>query len=168
VVPHNILARDVILALFSYVAKREAKLNPDLPQELSSFNKTPRKAPGPKPGEFVNRAGIPVFLGSRREGRTRFYCNRSLGSDVIPDSDGTCGPNDGPQCPDCKAFVPVNLAGAPVSTPSGSIRFYCGRTIGKGTVTCGPSRGPQCQDCKTFQRTAPRYGKQNIRSIRRK
>ena len=59
---------------------------------------------------------------------TRFYCGRNLGEEVIPDSDGVCGPHNGihailshpcrlfslpctciclsgPQCPDCAGFI---------------------------------------------------------------
>ena len=34
------------------------------------------------------------------------YCGRYLGVDAIPDSDGRCGPNSGPQCADCKSGRP--------------------------------------------------------------
>jgi hypothetical protein len=30
-----------------------------------------------------------------------FYCGRALGVEVIPGT-GVCGPNNGPQCSDCK------------------------------------------------------------------
>ncbi len=30
-----------------------------------------------------------------------YYCNRLLGRDKIPGSDGRCGPDNGPQCEDC-------------------------------------------------------------------
>jgi len=33
------------------------------------------------------------------------YCGRILGTTVIPHSDGQCGPVDGPQCSDCKAYA---------------------------------------------------------------
>ena len=47
-----------------------------------------------------NRAGFPM----KRSGETGlWYCGRLLGCAVIPGSDGRCGPNNGPQCPDCKA-----------------------------------------------------------------
>jgi len=171
VVPLNILPSDVVLALFSYVAQREAKLDPALPKELDSFSTTPRTPPGPKPGEFKNRAGVPVLLGTRGIGRGRFYCSRSLGTHVIPDSDGTCGPNDGPQCPDCLAFVPVNGAGAPTKVPSSGLKFYCGRNLGvtampRSNGICGPNTGPQCTDCRTFQKRVPRY--KLVKNIRRK
>jgi len=40
----------------------------------------------------------------KRSGQTAlFYCNRYLGASLIPGSDGRCGPNNGPQCADCKA-----------------------------------------------------------------
>jgi len=32
----------------------------------------------------------------------KFYCARFLGEDAIPDSDGRCGPDNGPQCESCK------------------------------------------------------------------
>ena len=39
------------------------------------------------------------------------YCGRLLGKDAIPGSDGQCGPNNGPQCADCKSgrFSDKNL-----------------------------------------------------------
>lgn len=31
-----------------------------------------------------------------------FYCGRRLGGEAIPDSDGRCGPTNGPQCKSCQ------------------------------------------------------------------
>ena len=36
---------------------------------------------------------------------SNYYCGRRLGTSVIPGSDGQCGPNNGPQCPDCKGLT---------------------------------------------------------------
>jgi hypothetical protein len=47
----------------------------------------------------LNRAGV-VMKFSGQTGR--FYCGRRLGVALIPGSDGQCGPNNGPQCVDCK------------------------------------------------------------------
>jgi len=33
-----------------------------------------------------------------------YYCGRVLGREAIPGSDGQCGPNNGPQCSDCKVY----------------------------------------------------------------
>jgi len=168
IVPLNLLPSDVVLALFSYVAQKEAGINPELPAVLEAYSKVPRKPPGPKPLDFNNRAGAPVYLGSRGNGRTRFYCNRRLGVNIIPGSDGACGPNDGPQCPDCAAFIPVNRIGNLVKGFT-NFRFYCGKPMvvqrtakfrGKSSTTgttCGPTGGPQCEDCRAFQRAAPKY-----------
>eukprot|EP00042_Codosiga_hollandica_P036415 m.278341 g.278341 ORF g.278341 m.278341 type:complete len:363 (+) comp54885_c0_seq3:118-1206(+) len=52
---------------------------------------------------LVNRAGIAVALGSG-SGASLFYCARMLGKLLIPGSDGRCGPNNGPQCPDCRGL----------------------------------------------------------------
>jgi hypothetical protein len=43
---------------------------------------------------------------------SRLYCGRVLGRDVIPWSDGQCGPNNGPQCPDCKGLTVQGVATA--------------------------------------------------------
>ena len=47
---------------------------------------------------------VPVALGAG-SCRNTYYCGRNLGISLIPGSDGRCGFNDGPQCPDCKVFV---------------------------------------------------------------
>jgi hypothetical protein len=39
-------------------------------------------------------------------GKDKIYCNRHLGIEAIPGSDGRCGPVDGPQCSDCFEFIP--------------------------------------------------------------
>jgi hypothetical protein len=127
-----------------------------LPKALEIYGKVPRKPPGPKPLEFINRAGIAIYMGTRNEGRFRFYCNRSLGVDAIPDSDGTCGPNDGPQCNDCKAFILVNKLGNVVTSSTRTLKWYCSKQRQDGG-TCGPISGPQCTDCKELQRLIPRW-----------
>jgi hypothetical protein len=58
----------------------------------------------------LNRAGVVMKLGN---GAT-YYCGRTLGAEVIPGSDGTCGPTVGPQCPDCVS-AQATLAGQPVN-----------------------------------------------------
>ena len=45
-----------------------------------------------------NGDGCPMTKGSEE---ANLYCGRTLGADVIPGSDGRCGPNSGPQCPSC-------------------------------------------------------------------
>ena len=35
-----------------------------------------------------------------------YYCGRRMGKDIIPHSDGRCGPSNGPQCPDCRIVMP--------------------------------------------------------------
>ena len=57
-------------------------------------------------GDLVNRAGVRCSIGTDVK---VFYCNRVLGRDAIPGSDGRCGPNDGPQCRDCQGYTPTNL-----------------------------------------------------------
>jgi len=46
-----------------------------------------------------------------------YYCGRRLGVEVIPHSDGQCGPDDGPACPDCKACELVYAATKGTSSP---------------------------------------------------
>jgi hypothetical protein len=100
-----------------------------------------------------NRAGFPMRLGVTNV----YYCSRRLGTSAIPRSDGQCGPNNGPQCDDCKAGVdsysaPLNRAGVKMS-PGTAPQLYCGRTIGVSALNgaklvCGPLDGPQCDDCR--------------------
>merc|ERR1712187_405366 len=47
----------------------------------------------------MNDEGAPVDY---RIGR--YYCGRRLGVAAIPNSDGCCGPNNGPQCASCKRY----------------------------------------------------------------
>ena len=56
------------------------------------------------PARPQNRAGVPMALGSGSTA-SNYYCGRRLGTSVIPGSDGQCGPNNGPQCPDCKGLT---------------------------------------------------------------
>ena len=58
---------------------------------------------------IVNRAGAPMKHG-QGIGAYTLYCGRRLGVAVIPGSDGVCGPNNGPQCPDCSAAPPQPAA----------------------------------------------------------
>lgn len=51
-----------------------------------------------------NRAGLSISLGTGSNSTT-YYCGRKLGTDVIPGSDGQCGPSNGPQCPDCQGIT---------------------------------------------------------------
>lgn len=48
----------------------------------------------------VNRSNCSMTRGTDNV----YYCGRRLGTQVIPGSDGQCGPNNGPQCPDCSGF----------------------------------------------------------------
>ena len=52
----------------------------------------------------LNKANVPVSLGTG-SGKSNYYCGRFLGREAIPQSDGRCGPNNGPQCDDCKGFT---------------------------------------------------------------
>ena len=54
---------------------------------------------------LVNSAGCPIKLGSG----DLYYCSRRLGVGAIPGSDGQCGPNNGPQCSDCRGFTRTSL-----------------------------------------------------------
>ena len=72
--------------MLSGAAEATATVVQVLPDELIS------KSP------VVNRAGIPMAVG----GTWKYYCSRTLGREAIPGSDGQCGPNNGPRCPDCK------------------------------------------------------------------
>jgi hypothetical protein len=58
----------------------------------------------------VNRAGAVVKPGKSMI----IYCGRKLGRDLIPGSNGVCGPSSGPQCPDCAFSFPVDVSQLPV------------------------------------------------------
>mmetsp|Transcript_44796 Transcript_44796/g.136750 ORF Transcript_44796/g.136750 Transcript_44796/m.136750 type:complete len:2045 (-) Transcript_44796:355-6489(-) len=51
---------------------------------------------------LLNSASVPVALGRRGDHIHTIYCGRRLGRDAIPGSDGRCGPDDGPQCTECR------------------------------------------------------------------
>jgi hypothetical protein len=53
---------------------------------------------------FYNKAGIEMKPG-KGSCAVKLYCGRYLGCDIIPHSDGGCGPTNGPQCPDCQAVA---------------------------------------------------------------
>jgi hypothetical protein len=56
----------------------------------------------------LNRVKVPMFAGdedSDEEDGVPYYCGRDLGEHLIPDSDGCCGPNSGPQCLDCRGYT---------------------------------------------------------------
>ena len=55
---------------------------------------------------FINKAGVTASLGSGRCDAT-YYCGRRLGREIIPGSDGQCGPNNGPSCPDCRLLKQI-------------------------------------------------------------
>lgn len=52
----------------------------------------------------LNRDKVPVALGND-VGSDHYYCGRKLGTLLIPGSDGTCGPFNGPQCSACQGFT---------------------------------------------------------------
>lgn len=65
--------------------------------------------------DFCNDEGYPVNFGTdwsssdkeqdrNWDFRYTMYCGRDLGTDIIPDSDGCCRPNNGPNCPSCQRF----------------------------------------------------------------
>jgi hypothetical protein len=51
------------------------------------------------------------------------YCGRRLGCDLIPGSDGQCGPNNGPQCPDCRGMTVsgTSIAAAITTTTTATV-----------------------------------------------
>ena len=57
---------------------------------------------------LYNKARFPTYRGTS-SGRNTFYCGRRLGKAIVgDDSDGQCGPNNGPACPDCREFQQYN------------------------------------------------------------
>mmetsp|Transcript_9194 Transcript_9194/g.9265 ORF Transcript_9194/g.9265 Transcript_9194/m.9265 type:complete len:505 (+) Transcript_9194:80-1594(+) len=59
-------------------------------------------------GPLLNRAKAPLELGTDEGYLDYYYCGRRLGSRAIPGSDGRCGPQNGPQCRDCRGFTRLN------------------------------------------------------------
>ena len=57
-----------------------------------------------------NMAGVEMKPGT--DGVT-YYCGRRMGKDIIPHSDGRCGPSNGPQCPDCRIVMPPRIPNHP-------------------------------------------------------
>ena len=52
--------------------------------------------------QFRNKAGVLVAYGTGASGRNKLYCGRFFGTESLPNSNGFCGPNNGPQCSDCE------------------------------------------------------------------
>ena len=91
---------------------------------------------------FFNDAGFAIGLGSSDKGKGKFYCGREAAN---AGSDGKCGPASGPQCSNCKVFVPQNSAGVAMK-PGSTERLYCGRRLGREAIPgsdgqCGPNNG---------------------------
>ena len=51
-----------------------------------------------------NDEGAKLARGTDEGWTDKFYCGRYLGVDKIPDSDGNCGPGNGPQCESCQRY----------------------------------------------------------------
>jgi ankyrin repeat protein len=66
-------------------------------------------------GQWRNSVGCVVRGGTDASCAHLFYCGRRMGTDIIPGSDGRCGPSSGPQCPDCRGLTTSN---PPFSPPS--------------------------------------------------
>jgi len=73
--------------------------------------------------EVRNKAGVVVRLGKGGCANI-YYCGRRFGIGQIQGSDGYCGPNNGPQCPDCKGMKAQ--IGAILRTQIQAIRFSMG------------------------------------------
>ena len=97
-------------------------------------------------------------MATRRQGSGQYshlhYCGQFVGPSLVF-SDGYCGPDDGPQCPECVRFqttVPVRRS---LGSGNGANRYYCGQYFGRALQgsdgRCGPSNGPQCPGCRVFQ-----------------
>ena len=52
------------------------------------------------PAVMTNDEGAAVKMSQQL-----YYCGRQLGREAIPNSDGGCGPTNGPQCASCKRFA---------------------------------------------------------------
>ena len=111
---------------------------------------------------IVNDEGNKVKMGTNPGnsglGQVRFYCGTKS---KMRGSDGTCGPNNGPQCNACTRFsaklfndegCKIRLGTDPGRGGKGLVSWYCGRNMAiKGSDgTCGPNNGPQCPSCIRF------------------
>mmetsp|Transcript_6809 Transcript_6809/g.15771 ORF Transcript_6809/g.15771 Transcript_6809/m.15771 type:complete len:463 (-) Transcript_6809:154-1542(-) len=110
----------------------------------------------------LNDDGFPVKRSTSVKSCYLFYCGRR---GVVAGTGGTCGPEEGPQCPSCQRLQQsfkashFNDEGCTVvrGTEEGYTgTFYCGRVLGTAAIPgsdgrCGPANGPQCASCKRFQ-----------------
>jgi len=110
-----------------------------------------------------NDEGFQVKLGSGG-GSLNYYCGRWIGKQNLPDSDGYCGKNSGPQCNSCLRYQDKlnQLSNAPKNSDGNRVyltsNYYCGRWFGSRILPgsdghCGPNDGPQCRSCKIFRPT---------------
>jgi hypothetical protein len=67
----------------------------------------------PKADQPYNDEGVPVYRSTDPDHKHMWYCGRYLGMDVMPGSDGHCGPHDGPACPACAYFSANAATGGP-------------------------------------------------------
>jgi hypothetical protein len=73
-------------------------------ERIMLFEAPPPPLLGRDSVEFVNSNGQPVRLGTDRSFTHLYYCGQRVGVGRLPGSDGTCGPNNGPQCSACETF----------------------------------------------------------------
>ena len=105
----------------------------------------------------VNSDGAPMKLGINNGGEAKLYCGRHLGRGAIPGSDGSCGPDNGPQCQACLGTKIFNARGHQVQRGRED-KLYCGKryVIPGSDGRCGPTNGPQCKYCEFLQGALPR------------
>merc|ERR1719491_2491933 len=76
-----------------------------MPEKTSFFSQSPMKSSLDKPKKKgKNDEGADVCRGLDEKCNHLFYCSRYLGKTAIPESDGRCGPSNGPQCSSCQRF----------------------------------------------------------------
>jgi hypothetical protein len=54
---------------------------------------------------IANDMGKAVALGTKGAGVNTYYCGLHVGTGALPESDGYCGPDDGPPCFSCVRFA---------------------------------------------------------------
>ena len=92
---------------------------------------------------LVNDSGFLMTTPKSRAQKDTYYCSRWLGIAAIPGSDGQCGPDDGPQCADCKVAqqlyreFPSTIPVRYLADSSSQLAYMSPPTMQKLQLYCG-------------------------------